>query len=105
MKKNKFYTQVSEDTYNIDVALLHKYATEYDCNEDTEGLADEIQEALDVAEDCGRYWSDEDPLFPNNNYNYGFVLDDYLFIRYYTGVADKYWNKEGGPWTYCHPLW
>ena len=39
MKKNRFYEKVSEDTYNINVELLHIYATEYDCVEDAEGLS------------------------------------------------------------------
>lgn len=102
-KSNKFYTQVSEDTYDIDVVLLYRYATEYDCNKDVEGLADEIQEALDVAESCGEYWDDLDPRFPNNTYNYGFILDGCLFVRGYSGIADKYWNEIDGPWVYCRP--
>ena len=103
MKRNKFYEKVSEDTYNIDVPLLHKYATEYDIGEDEEGLYDEIVEALNIAEECGEYWDDSDPKFPNNTYNWGFTLDGYLFVRGYTGVADRYWNKIGEPWTLCRP--
>jgi len=103
MKRNKFYEKVSEDTYNIDVPLLHKYATEYDIGEDDEGLYDEIVEALDVAENCGEYWSDLNPRYPNNPFNWGFKLNGYLFVLDYTGVADKYWNKIGEPWTICRP--
>jgi hypothetical protein len=103
MKKSKFYEQVSEDTYNINVPLLYKYATEYDCVEDEEGLADEIGEALDVAQDCGEYWSDLDPKYPNNLFNWGFKLDGYLFVRDYTGIAGKYWNENQDTWTYCRP--
>lgn len=103
MKKNRFYEQVSEDTYNIDVELLYKYATEYDYGEDEEGLADEIEEALDVAESCGTYWSDYNPRYSNNPFNYGFELNGYLFIYDYTGVAGKYWNEGDGLQTLCRP--
>lgn len=100
--KNRFYEKVSEDTYNIDVALLHKYATEYDVQEDVEHLEDELRDALAVARDFGDYWDDLDPRYPNNPYNWGFTLDDFLFVLDYTGVAGKYWNDDE-TWTICRP--
>lgn len=103
MKRNKFYEKVSEDTYKIDVELLHKYATEYDIYDDEEELYDEIVEALDVAESCGEYWSDLDPRYPNNTFNWGFKLDGYLFVLDYTGVAGRYWNEGDGLQTLCRP--
>jgi hypothetical protein len=104
---NKFYKKVSEDatstTYNIDLPLLYEYATSYDFIDDVEGLRNEIEEALDVAQGCGEYWDDLDPKYPNNTYNWGFKLDGYLFIRGYSGEAGMYWNQGNGLYTLCRP--
>ncbi len=87
----------------LDVKFLYYVAIWYNMADDEFDIEDEFNIAFNDMIERAERWTDKDDDFPNNPSHYGWVLDGYVFITEYEGLAGCYWWDEFYDYPVCRP--